>query len=487
MNELVCLLDGREVGRVRRLRGRLSFTYAHSWRGARGAYPLSLSMPLAADEHPQSAIAPFLWGLLPDNELVLRRWATSFHVSPSNVFGLIAHVGEDCAGAVQFMTPERFEELQAETAPRIDWLTEAEVAGRLRALREDAAAVRAPHDLGQFSLAGAQPKTALLFDGQRWGVPAGRTPTTHILKPTTAEFDGHAENEHVCLSLARALGLPTAQTEVRRFEDVTAIVVTRYDRVDTAELAAAAAARAAAAAARAAALAADTDDARSTARAAEAAAEAAAAAADAKVMGDFSKSTPIYRVHQEDLCQALGVHPSRKYQNDGGPGPREVLELLRSSVGGGRGNAVKEDSDTFVGALIFSWIIGGTDAHAKNFSILIGGDGLVRLAPLYDVASIFAYTHIDPSKAKLAMSIGGEYRLRDVSWTSWRRFAASMRLSADDLIGRARSMAADLPDALCEEMANARAGGLDHRVLDRLASALIDRARRLEGVPTRAS
>ena len=98
MNELVCLLDGREVGGVTRRSGRLSFKYARSWRAARGAYPLSLSMPLVADEHPHSAIEPFLWGLLPDNELVLQRWATSFHVSPRNVFGLIAHVGEDCAG-----------------------------------------------------------------------------------------------------------------------------------------------------------------------------------------------------------------------------------------------------------------------------------------------------------------------------------------------------------------------------------------------------
>jgi len=206
MNELLCLLDGREVGRVRRSRGRLTFAYSRTWRDTDGAYPVSLSMPLVAEEHPHSAIEPFLWGLLPDNEVVLRHWASTFHVSPSSVFGLIAHVGEDCAGAVQFMTAERLEEMRTETAPQIEWLTEAQVAMRLRALRVDAAAVREPHDLGQFSLAGAQPKTAFLFDGQRWGVPAGRTPTTHILKPTTAEFDGHAENEHVCLSLARALG-----------------------------------------------------------------------------------------------------------------------------------------------------------------------------------------------------------------------------------------------------------------------------------------
>jgi len=474
VNELICLLDGREVGLVKRLKGHLEFEYVRSWRSAPGAYPLSLSMSLAATDHPHTAIEPFLWGLLPDNELVLQRWATSFHVSARNVFGLIANVGEDCAGAVQFVTPQRFDALQTETAARIDWLTEADLAARLRVLRNDAAAVRAPHDPGQFSLAGGQPKTALLFDGRRWGVPAGRTPTTHILKPTTRDLDGHAENEHVCLSLARALGLPAARTEVRRFEDVTAIVATRYDRVDTTKLAAASAARAADAAAEATIAASGTDP-ESDARAAQFAADAATAAADANI----SNSTPVYRVHQEDFCQALRVHPSRKYQNDGGPGPRDIIDLLRANAGGGGGDAVKEDLDTFVGALAFNWLIGGTDAHAKNYSVLIGAGGLVRLAPLYDVASVYAYPHIDPLEAKLAMKVGQRYRLRDIGWRDWRQFAEHVRMPADDVIGRVRSMAMDLPDALTDEIALARAGGLDHPVLDRLAGSLIDRTRRL--------
>lgn len=83
----------------------------------------------------------------------------------------------------------------------------------------------------RLSLAGAQPKTALLFDGQRYGVPAGRIPTTHILKPTLPELDGHPENEHLCLSLARALGLPTASSFVDRFKGEVAIVIERYDRI----------------------------------------------------------------------------------------------------------------------------------------------------------------------------------------------------------------------------------------------------------------
>ena len=108
------------------------------------------------------------------------------------------------------------------------------------------------------------------------------------------------------------------------------------------------------------------------------------------------------------MCQALPVHPAIKYQNQGGPGPGQIVDLLRANVSGQR---VDQDVATFLDALILNWLIGGTDAHAKNYSILIGAGGLVRLAPLYDIASILAYPDVDPRKAKLAMKIGDTYRL----------------------------------------------------------------------------
>src|SRR5207253_5610825 len=107
----------------------------------------------------------------------------------------------------------------------------------------------------------------------KWGVPSGRLPTTHILKPPIPEFDGHVENEHFCLLLAGSLGLPVPKAEVIRFEDQEAIVIERYDRV--------------------------------------------------RVRGTLR------RVHQEDICQALGLPPT-KYENVGGPGVRQIIELLRT-------------------------------------------------------------------------------------------------------------------------------------------------------------
>jgi serine/threonine-protein kinase HipA len=415
MSELVTLLGGKEVGRVHNdTRGRLTFIYDDQWRNDIEAYPLSLSMPIAAKEHGRAAVEVFLWGLLPDNEQVLARWAAKFQVSARNVFALISHVGEDCAGAVQFVTPERLEAIRSGKEDKVEWLDEAELAKRLRALREDHAAWRLPRDTGQFSLAGAQPKTALLLQNDRWGIPSGRIPTTHILKPPTGHFDGHAENEHICVMLARNLGLPAAQSKVRRFKDEVAIVVERYDRQQ--------------------------------------------------------KGNDIIRVHQEDTCQALGIMPTKKYQNEGGPSAANIIELLRTYS-----TDRDTDLDTFVTALGFNWLIAGTDAHAKNYSLLLSGPD-VRLAPLYDIASILPYEEVDLRKAKLAMKIGGEYKVELIGLRQWQKFARDVRTNADQLVEVLISMAKHLPDEVAAARALAREEGLNNALIDRLAQQLIDRA-----------
>lgn len=205
----------------------------------------------------------------------------------------------------------------------------------------------------------------------------------------------------------------------------------------------------------------------------------------AKELDTSAISTPVYRVHQEDFCQALRVHPSHKYQNEGGPGPLEIVGLLRAHAVFAAGSKLRDDAkhteddvSAFLGALILNWLIGGTDAHAKNYSLIIGGGGLVRLAPLYDIASVFAYRDVDPRRAKLAMKIGDEYRLDSIGLPQWRKFAAMVRYDLDALVQRIRAMAAELPDRLSDEVNRMRRSGLSHDIIDRLATSLPDRARR---------
>src|SRR5262245_33526868 len=109
MNDaLSIVIDGELMGEATRdERGRLALVYAPEWRESPDAYPLSLSMPLVVESHPHSRIEPWLWGLLPDNDAILKRWGQRFRVSPRNVFALIGAVGEDCAGAIQIVQPDR--------------------------------------------------------------------------------------------------------------------------------------------------------------------------------------------------------------------------------------------------------------------------------------------------------------------------------------------------------------------------------------------
>jgi serine/threonine-protein kinase HipA len=434
---LTVLLAGQIMGRVEQnQRGRFRFIYDPGWRGSSGAVPLSLSMPLVAAEHDQDAVEAFMCGLLPDNRDVLAAWGRRFQVSPRNPFALLTYVGEDCAGAVQFVREERLDHVLNDRGWEVDWLDDAGVETRLRALRGDRSAWRASGDTGQFSLAGAQSKIALLRQDEKWGIPSGRAPTTHILKPAPPELDGHAENEHFCLELARQCSLPTATSRVTWFGNEAAIVVERYDRAFTAELAAAA----------------GTGDL-------------------ARALATLARTQPILRLHQEDLCQAMGLMPTAKYQNEGGPTPAQIAGLLRA-----HSSRPVEDVQVFVDALAFNWLVAGTDAHAKNYSLLHGGGGRVRLAPLYDLASLLPYPQFDIHRARLAMKVGGKYRLRDIGERQWRKLAVTLGLDPDQVTGRVARMTERLPDAVADVRRRARADGLTHVLVERLADQLMVRA-----------
>jgi serine/threonine-protein kinase HipA len=422
MNDrLAVLIDDAVAGTLERdAHGRLAFTYDDDYAGHPDPTPLSLSLPTQVDRHVGAALEAWLWGLLPDNDVVLRRWSREFHVSAASPFALLSTpVGEDCAGAVRFARPGRVEEL-LEQPGTVDWLKQDEVGERLCELRADTSAWLGSGFVGQFSLAGAQAKTALLLRDGRWGVPAGALPTTHILKPAVAGLDDHDLNEHLCLDAARRIGLLAARTQLERFGEESAVVVARYDRIEV--------------------------------------------------------GATMRRVHQEDLCQALGIPPSRKYQNEGGPSPSGIARLLRAVMAPATAD---EAVARFADALAWNWLIAGTDAHAKNYSLLLSGSQ-VRLAPLYDIASALPYG-VHERKLRLAMKLGGDYAVFPRRNT-WPRAARELRLDADALIERVRELAAITPDAFADAAAEPAVTALDSALPARLLDLVADRARRCDAL-----
>ena len=412
MTELNIWMSGKKVGVLDGTdRRNLRIVYDDEWVDQPQSTPLSVSMPIAARAHSGKAVAAYLWGLLPDNDRVVTRWAAGYQCSANDVFGLLVGVGADVAGAAQYLAPDA--PTEATDAGRIEPLSESDVAGLLRVIKADSAAWH-PSARGRWSLAGAQAKIALAYDSKTstWGIPSGVRPTTHILKPTIAGLDHHDLNEHLCLSAASQLGLKVAQTRIQRFDGEPALIVTRYDRM--------------------------------------------------------SQGDEVLRIHQEDCCQALGVHPEHKYQADGGPALEDVAALLREV----EIRNAQEDIAALLRAAAFNWLILGTDAHAKNYSLLLSGRQ-VRLAPLYDVASAVPYGD-HPKRLKLAQKIGGEYRPTVIERRHWARVAKAVHADVGQLQDDIIDMAVQLPDAMATAIGDTDLGNVERVAAAQLLDAIAE-------------
>ncbi len=412
--ELIVLMHGRRLGTVIQNDNRLTLRYEQAWQTAPTAIPLSLSMPLDRVEHEDALISAFMWGLLPDNELTLNEWGKRHQVSAGNCFALLAAVGEDCPGAIQFMTSEKI--ATAQSQDDIEWLDDNRFETLINQLATNSGRSRLNATGGQFSLAGAQAKTALYRENGRWGIPRGRRPTTHILKPLADQRDGMPENEHFCLKLAARAGLRVAESEMLTVGGMPVICSTRYDRPRNA-------------------------------------------------------SRQIVRLHQEDMCQALGMHPRHKYENEEGPTALRIMQLLQQAS-----SAAVEDRDRFVRALAFNFVIGGTDAHAKNYSLLLAAKKQVRLAPLYDLSSYLPYMGKDKG-VKLAMKIGGHYAMDEVTPRHWQLFAETAAFAPERALVHVRDLLARLPGEALGLLHDCRREGLAAPILDQIVDGLWDRAK----------
>jgi serine/threonine-protein kinase HipA len=429
--QLHVLMGGVPVGRLDQTStGTLAFEYDDRWLAAASIQiPLSLSLPLASKKHSGKAVANYLWNLLPDNTQTLAAWGKEYDVSPNNPFGLLSKVGEDCAGAIQIVTDEWMAD-NASSSGDIQWIDNEEVGRRLKRLREERTWTgRRPGDKGHFSLAGAQPKIALLLDKDKWGIPSGRRATTHILKPPMPGLNGTTENEYACLRLASRIGITAAEVAVGHFGDEAAIVVTRYDREKGAD-------------------------------------------------------GVVRRFHQEDMCQALAVHPATKYQREGGPSVEQITnEVLRYA------SDPEADKVKFAKMIAFNFLMLGTDAHAKNFSVVHLPGRRMYLAPLYDVLSYEPYVADDHERRRLrlAMKIGGYYKFDEIEVRHWERQATLMKMDPDKMTAEVLDLAERIPDGLSDVVSECRADGLAEAALGRMLDGISSRCETLlaayKGIP----
>lgn len=345
-------LNSRHVGVLRReSTGAIDFQYARDWLAWENNFPVSLSLPLREDRYIGAPVINVFDNLLPDSDAIRKRVAERVGAGGTDAYSLLTALGHDCVGALQFL-PDGVDPGKAGATDGKP-VTDYDIAALINNL------AAAPLGMGEdedfrISIAGAQEKTALLRKNGQWLKPAGTSATTHILKPQIGQLpngidlSSSVENEYLCLKILAACGLSTPEVEIADFGGRRTLIVERFDR-------------------------------------------------------RWTRDDRLLRLPQEDMCQALSVHPTTKYQTEGGPDMNGVIQLLKGS------DTPEADIATFMRACILFWMLGATDGHAKNFSIFITPGGRYRLTPLYDVLTVqpsLDSGQLQRKQFKMAMSAG---------------------------------------------------------------------------------
>ena len=401
--------------------GAIEFRYDREWLDRSRAFPVSLSLPLREEPWRGEPVVAVFENLLPDSDDLRKRVAEKVGAAGTDAYSLLAAIGRDCVGALQFIagdaTPEGTTEISGEP------VDDEAIERLLNSLAQAPLGLSRDDDF-RISIAGAQEKTALLWLDGQWLKPHGTTPTTHLFKtqigklPNGIDLSNSVENEFYCLQLLRHLGLSVNHARIATFGQTKALVVERFDRA-------------------------------------------------------WSNGRLI-RLPQEDCCQALSVPPARKYQSHGGPGMRDIAELLKGA------DSPADDHRTLLQAQLAFWLIGATDGHAKNFSIFLHPGGGYALTPLYDVLTAqpsLDARQIERKQMKLAMSVGNNshYRIDEIQTRHFFQTAEAaglprslVRSAIEDVAtrmdGALASLEAELPADFPQALHDSASAGVQRRL-----------------------
>ena len=382
--DLFVYMNGRKVGCLTRSSsGRLLFTYGQEWLGSELRRPLSLSMPLSPEAYSGDVVESYFDNLLPDSQPIRNRIQARFAASSNRCFDLLWHVGRDCVGALQLF-PEDIAAVDVQRVEAVP-LSDTEIADTLRNYQTMPLGMGRDRDF-RISIAGAQEKTAFLLYENRWCLPTGVTPTSHIFKlpigmiaHSGMDLSDSVENEWLCHLILKEYGLAVANAKIRAFDNVKVLVVERFDR-----------------------------------RWAE-------------------DGSWLIRLPQEDMCQALGVPPALKYESDGGPGMERIMTLLLGSSEG------LGDRKTFMTLQVLFWLMGAIDGHAKNFSVFLLPGGNYRLTPVYDIMSAYplvAKRQLERQNLRMAMAVKGKsshYHWQKILYRHWLSMATCCRFPVEEM------------------------------------------------------
>jgi serine/threonine-protein kinase HipA len=398
-NSLFVGINGQHVGVFERSGGTHAFTYSDEWLSSEIAHPISLSMPLTKNRHTGDLVRYYFDNLLPDDVEIRKLIVDRVGAYSIDTMDLLSEIGRDCVGSLSLTSEpvNGIDDLKFEAMDEGDIATHLRNTAMRRTLGMDG------DDVFRISIAGAQEKTALTLYEGNWYRPLGTTPTTHIFKLPINDLENglkltnSVDNEWFCLRFMHHLGFDVAQADIRTFEDQKALVVERFDRT-------------------------------------------------------WGEDGFLYRLTQEDMCQALGRAGQSKYEANGGPGAKEISELLRFS------SQSAQDMYQFFLAQYAFWLLMGIDGHAKNFSVYLDHTGH-WLTPLYDVISAHPFkAQFRRNQLKMAMKVlskNSHYIWTDIHMRHWRNHATKTFLSEDVAMGYIAELNRNVENALDEAFSDA--------------------------------
>jgi serine/threonine-protein kinase HipA len=410
MVNLPVYFEQRLVGAVDVDKSGPGFTYDPDWVALRGAFPISITMPLKSERIASDIFLPWSANLLPESEQ-LRTLGQLLGMARSDVIGLLSAIGGDTAGALSIGQPGRTATVQWRPLGKPD-----ELERLIEGLPNKP--LLAGEEGVSMSLAGVQTKLAVAIDDAgRVCVPINGSPSTHILKPDSPRLWGGVQNEAFCLTLARRLKIPTPNITTGRVGKRSYLLVQRYDRT---------------------------------------------------VVGGRWR-----RLHQEDYCQALGRPPSAKYESNQtgicGPTLKDMFALTRRHMS-------PIDILQLLDMVVFNVLTCNTDAHAKNYSIMIRGNG-ASLAPIYDVMCGEVWENVTKN---LVQKIGGTNRGDHLNGKQWQRFAQECGLNPRQVLDRIGALAKlVIAEAGAAELEVAAMPAGAHAILQQTRQAVEQRAQLL--------
>ena len=337
------------------------FSYALAYLAAEDAAPISLSLPLQEAAFSPAQTKNYFDSLLPEG-YTRRTVAQWIHADEDDYLTILHALGCECLGALQITAEDEthgasYEPLALE---------------QVKALAAEGASKSAELVISShLSLAGATGKVGLYFDGKAWYLPRGTAPSTHIVKQSHVRLKHIVQNEQLALTTARNCGLQVADSFIINTgsgaDEEILLAAGRYDR---------------------------------------------SFSNAGRVIDNL---TAPLRLHQEVFAQALGIPASRKYERAGEDHMARMFDLLRRHSA----DPIR-DMTRLWDQIVFNWLIGNTDAHVKNFSLLYSPDlRTLRLAPAYDLLGAAIY----PTTREISFRIGGAATLDAVTEASFEAAA----------------------------------------------------------------